>query len=87
LKIVIYIYIYFIINNYFYCEKIYLNFYIFILLGYFSKMGKSTDGKSNSIFFSSYIGNEEIIIKNSIFENINIKTPLPLIDTENIKLE
>jgi len=50
-------------------------------------MGKSTDGKSNSIFFSSYIGNEEIIIKNSIFENINIKTPLPLIDTENIKLE
>ncbi|OUM68730.1 hypothetical protein PIROE2DRAFT_3415 [Piromyces sp. E2] len=46
-----------------------------------------SDERNKSVFLTSYYGNDVITINNSVFEDIYIKYPVPLLDINNIKID
>eukprot|EP00833_Pecoramyces_ruminatium_P013753 jgi/Orpsp1_1/1187785/evm.model.d7180000060165.1 len=53
---------------------------------YFSIMDKSNDSNKDIVFLYSSNSHEDLNIRNSIFEDINVNSIFPLINSENINL-
>ncbi|ORX64425.1 hypothetical protein BCR32DRAFT_273116 [Anaeromyces robustus] len=62
------------------------NFFIFFNHCYFSKIEKSLSNNNYGALYYSESGNEYMYIKDSIFENINIESSVPLIYNKGLQL-
>jgi len=67
----------------------YIYIYIYIYKGYFSIIQNNSNNVSNGVFIHTGRTGHNfniVYIKDSIFENINVKSDPPLIDSERFEL-